>query len=43
MKFAAIALIASASAIRVQSEAQGCVSKADAAEGFKYVDTNGNG
>ena len=43
MKFAAIALIASASAIKLQVETQGCVSPADAKEGFEYVDSNHNG
>ena len=43
MKFAVIALIASASAIKITAEAKGCVSPAEAKEGFDHVDTNHNG
>jgi Ca2+-binding EF-hand superfamily protein len=43
MKFAVAALIASTSAIRIQAQGKGCVTKKLAAEGFKALDTNHNG
>ena len=43
MKFALIALVASATAIKLSAEAAKCVSNAQSNAVFKEIDTNGNG
>ena len=43
MKFAVAALLATTSAIRIQSEGKGCLNKKMTNEGFEELDTNHNG
>ena len=42
MKFAALALIATAAAVKIQAQGE-CVDNAESAGWFKKIDTNGNG